>query len=55
MCACMPVCFQRNLMTFAKAHPAKMIFSPLVYNIIPGYIHCNSVSHYRMVGNFCGC
>ena len=22
----MPVCFQRNLMTFAKARPAQMIF-----------------------------
>ena len=26
MCACMPVCFQRNLVTFAKARPAQMIF-----------------------------
>ena len=26
MCACMPVCFHRNLMTFAKARPAQMIF-----------------------------
>ena len=30
MCACMPVCFQRNLVTFAKARPAQMISSPLV-------------------------
>ena len=26
MCACMPVCFQRNLVTFAKARPAQIIF-----------------------------
>ena len=26
MCACMPVCFQRNLVTFAKARTAQMIF-----------------------------
>ena len=26
MCACMPVCFQRNLVTLAKARPAQMIF-----------------------------
>ena len=31
-CACMPMCFQRNLMTFAKARPAQMISSPLVFN-----------------------
>ena len=26
MCACMPVCFQRYLVAFAKARPAPMIF-----------------------------
>ena len=26
MCTCMPLCFQRNLVTFAKARPAQMIF-----------------------------
>ena len=26
MCACIPVCFQRNFVTFAKACPAQMIF-----------------------------
>ena len=31
MCACMPVCFQRNLVTFAKARPAQMIFITTSY------------------------
>ena len=26
MCACVRACFQRNLVTFAKARPAQMIF-----------------------------
>ena len=31
MCACVPVCFQRNLVTFAKARPAQMIFITTSY------------------------
>ena len=35
MCACVPMCFQRlNLVTFAKARPAQMMFitTSIIYN-----------------------
>ena len=45
MCACMPVCFQRNIVTFAKARPAQMIFITtsyaLISHLLSGYVFVN--------------
>ena len=65
MCACMPVCFQRNLVTFTKAHPTQMIFITtssyrkyVVYWVtMPcwcmrlGVVHCASAKRMRIHDN----
>ena len=58
MCACMPMCFQRNLVTFAKARPAQMIFSSTSNIIIIASIDisvCNYNNYYSQTALPCQC
>ena len=48
-CACMPMCFQRNLVNFAKALPAQMIFiSTSIILELQLYAPINIMPHYPL-------
>ena len=62
MCTCMPMSFQRNLVTFAKARPAQMIFISTSFTLaVKKVIHRTAVvrgvsvvvSHKQLVVELC--